>query len=240
MASEHHISVVIPYREDPDKLNSLIDQLRSRSHGNSIKEIIIVLNGALPKNFVDPSSSGTIVLNCTVRQRAAAMNVGAATAKGDILYFLHADSLPPEGFDENIGKSYAAGAGSGCFLLRFDSANTMLRVFCYFVRLPWYWVHFGDQSLYVDAGLFRQLGGYDERLDTMEDIDMVRRIKKLTSFRVMPAYLTTSARKYERHGYFRVQMTYVLVVVLYLFRFPQSLLLRMLARLNNTKFADHA
>jgi hypothetical protein len=113
----------------------------------------------------------------------------------------------------------------------------MLKIFCLFVRLPWYWVHFGDQSLFVDAYVFKKIGGYDENLTTMEDIDIVKRIKKHLEYKVIKQYITTSARKYELYGYYRVQSVYVVIVILYLLKARQPVLLKILSRLKTIKVA---
>lgn len=235
----HGISIIIPSYNDENKLRGLVEHIRANSKKKNISEIIIVINGDLTASGSLPTVNGARVLHCPLRQRAAAMNVGAKIAQGSILYFVHADSLLPSGFDELILKSYRGGAGAGYFLLKFDSPNKMLKLFCFFVRLPWYWVHFGDQSLFIDAAVFRQVGGFNEHYSTMEDVDIVKRAKKLTRFRIIQNYLTTSARKYELHGYYRLQTVYIIVTLLYLAKAPQSLLVKLLSTLkesNHTKF----
>ena len=225
------ISIVIPLRNDLNKLQDLVENIRMTSNQINIKEIIVVLNGEYDVAEYKTLAGWCTVIYSKTTQRAAAMNLGASVAQGNILYFLHADSILPQGFDELIIESSKNGAGAGCFLLKFDSPSKMLKAFCLFVRLLWYWVHFGDQSLFVDAQVFTRVGGYNENLTTMEDVDIVKRIKKCTHFEVIYKYITTSARKYETNGYFKVQIVYIIVVVLYLMRFPQSVLLRILAQI---------
>lgn len=232
MSNQIQISIIIPASFELDKAIMLAADIGRLTSSSNIKEIIIVTSeqAGLKRNY--NISAKTVILQ-SKPQRAAAMNVGSKFAKGELLYFLHADSQPPIDFDISVLRAYASGSEAGCFRLKFDDNNLMLKLFAFFARLPWYWAHYGDQSLFTVRKLFNQVGGFDESLTTMEDIDLVKRIKQQASFKVIDKYITTSARKYRQHGYYKVQAIFVLVVLMYLLGFTQKSILKRLDPIKN-------
>ena len=76
---------------------------------------------------------------------------------------------------------------------------------------------------------------FNENLTTMEDVDIVKRIKKHSRFEILHDYITTSARKYDKYGYYRVQCIYVVIVILYLFKAPQPVLLTILSKIKTNR-----
>ena len=232
MSNQVQISIIIPASFELDKAIALAADIGRLASSSDIKEIIIVTSeqAALISSYSIPAKT-TIVTSKP--QRAAAMNIGAEFAKGKLLYFLHADSQPPTGFDTSILWAYSNGSEAGCFRLKFDDNNRMLKLFAFFTRLPWYWAHYGDQSLFIARELFSQVGGFDDSLTTMEDIDLVKRIKKQASFKVINKYITTSARKYRKNGYYKVQVVFVLVVLMYLLGFTQKSIIKELNKIKS-------
>lgn len=231
MANLVQISIIIPASFELDTAMLLADRIGDLSSSSNIKEIVIVISeNTAQRHGYQPNEKISVVTSKP--QRAAAMNAGAKSAKGAILYFLHSDSHPPPQFDTAILDAYKKGAKAGCFRLKFDDNSRMLRLFAFFTRLNWYWVHFGDQSLYIDRQLFGEVGCFDETLTTMEDIEFVGRIKKHLDFTVINREVVTSTRKYKKYGYLKVQLTFVLAVSMYLLGFPQNSLLK---TLNNIK-----
>jgi hypothetical protein len=166
------------------------------------------------------------VLACPRKGRAAQLNCGARAARGSILYFLHADTLPPVGFLGHIRAAVAAGYGCGCYRLAFDEPHWFLRVNAWFTRFNVQAVRFGDQSLFVTQAVFEQAGGYREDLIIMEDQEIIGRLLRHARLRVLPATVVTSARKYRENGIFRLQGAFYLLTVLYRLGVSQPVLLR--------------
>ena len=113
--------------------------------------------------------AGATVLASPCKGRAAQLNHGAQRARGEVLYFLHADSYPPPGFLAEVQRAVGQGYGAGCCRLAFDHAHWFLRFSAWCTRLPFTAVRFGDQSLFVRRALFARIGGYREDLLLMED-----------------------------------------------------------------------
>ncbi|MFZ9004867.1 MAG: TIGR04283 family arsenosugar biosynthesis glycosyltransferase, partial [Robiginitalea sp.] len=143
--------------------------------------------------------------------RARQMNHGAELARGEILYFLHADSLPPEGFDRWILRAMEEKLRAGCFRLRFDPPHWFLNAFAWCTRINHPLCRGGDQSLCLPQSWFRAAGGFDERFRIYEDNEFIGRLYSDYSFRVLPAYITTSSRRYKKIGVFRLQYHYSVI-----------------------------
>jgi hypothetical protein len=159
------------------------------------------------------------------------MNEGAKLAKGEVLYFLHADSIPPQDFPAYILEAVQQGAAGGCFRLAFDHPHWFLKANCWFTRFNVNAVRFGDQSLFVTRDVFHKCGGYREDLLMMEDQEIIHRIRACGRFKVMKATVTTSARKYLDNGIYRMQAIFFRIWFLYYLGCSQARLLKLHRRL---------
>ena len=159
------------------------------------------------------------------------MNYGAAKARGDVLYFLHADSIPPNNFIKYIVDACERNYVSGCFYLQFDYNHWFLKANAWFTRFDVNAVRFGDQSLFVVKEVFNKCGGFREDLYMMEDQEIIHRIKKFGRFIVMNDVVITSARKYHDNGIYRTQAIFFRIWFLYYIGCPQERLLKLHKRL---------
>lgn len=198
------ISIIIPTLNEEEYIGPLIHAIGERESG-LICEIIVADGGSYDNTISAAKKAGAVVHNCKNSGRAAQMNEGASLATGRILYFLHADSLPPRKFDGFILQKVNQGSPAGCFRLQFDDPHPLLKLYSYFTKFKSTLVRFGDQSLFVEKPLFEALGGFDENLTVMEDQKIVRELKKRAPFGLVQKAITTSARKYRRTGVFKLQ-----------------------------------
>ncbi len=220
MILEPTISVIIPAQNEQDSIVKLIAHINSTAQTRSVKQIIVAVNGSDLTANRAKRAGAIVVTKC--RSRAVALNGGQKLATGDILYFLHADSLPPVGWDAQIITAYCAGYHAGTFRLRFNSNHPLLRLSAWFTRFSWKFIRFGDQSLFVGQDVFVKAGKFNESMSIMEDREIIDRITRFSKFVVLPQYLITSARKYQRYGYWRLQSVYLLVNIFYYLKFPQA------------------
>jgi len=204
------ISIVIPVLNEAERLRTLLPELKKRTETDAVREIIVVDGGSEDKSAEVAGNNGAQVLNAP-KGRARQMNAGAHAARGDLLYFLHADSLPPAGFDRLILRAMEGGLQAGCFRLRFDPPHWFLNAFAWCTRINHPLCRGGDQSLFVPRQWFEQSGGFDEAFHIYEDNQFIGRLYSEFSFRVLPAYVTTSARRYENVGMFRLQYHYSII-----------------------------
>jgi rSAM/selenodomain-associated transferase 2 len=156
------------------------------------------------------------------------MNRGAAAARGEILLFLHADCLLPEGFVDRIHSALAADhTAAGAFRLAIDAPHLSMRVLEKLVywRSQFLQMVYGDQALFVTAAMFHALGGFPE-LPLMEDFEFVRRLRRYGRIAVLDQAVTTSARRWQRLGLIRTTVINQLIVAAYLLRVDPERLAR--------------
>ena len=224
------ISIIIPAYNEADQIDQTIRKIQV-AQGKSETEIIVVDGGSSDQTVAIAKKSGAMTIISEKKGRAAQMNRGASVAKGEILYFLHADSIPPQNFTGYIINARGKGYNSGCFRLRFDLSHWFLKANCWFTRFDVNAVRFGDQSLFVTNDAFKKSGGFNEELVMMEDQEIIHRIKKQGRFRVMDAAVTTSARKYRDNGIYRMQSIFYRIWLLYYLGYSQERLLQLHRRL---------
>jgi len=198
------LSIIIPTYQEAGQIGRLIAYLHNHSPVEQV-EIIVADGGSIDGTSQEAQQAGADIVLHTAPGRAVQMNAGARLATAPVLYFLHADSFPPEGFAESILQAVARGYQAGCFRMRFDSGKWLLKINQFFTRLPFLFCRGGDQSLFITRRLFDRLGGFREELRIMEDFDFIQRIRQHTHFHILPQYVTTSARKYEHNAWWRVQ-----------------------------------
>lgn len=142
------------------------------------------------------------VMNCSTG-RAAQQNLGAKTAAGDVLLFLHADCCLPEDAREQIlgALEKTAGTVGGCFRQRIDTDGMLYRWLergnAWRVRvLKW---AYGDQAIFVRRSAFEDLGGFPN-LRFMEDLKFMQQLKRKGRIELLPGPLTVSARRWQKRG----------------------------------------
>lgn len=219
------ISIVIPTLNESvylaDTLQSIFD-----ATSNPIQ--IIVVDGSSVDNTVEIATKfGVQVLLCG-NGRSYQMNAGAAVATGDILMFLHGDTLVPIGFDRwveeciNLSKSPLLKEGTveqsiaGAFNLKINSDRSGLRwvEWGVKVRSKFFNLPYGDQALFLKTSTFHELGGFPE-LPIMEDFVFVRSLLKHGKITIVPAAVTTSARRWEQQGIFKTTIINQIMILGY-------------------------
>ncbi len=209
------VSIIIPTYNEAENIGKLLDYLKNSSKNENDIEIV-VSDGISEDNTLDiAETKGAITIKQKHVSRALQMNSGTKIASGDIYYFLHADSFPPNEFDQYIRDSVKYGYYAGSFRMKWDMNHPLLNIFAWFTRFNHNWCRGGDQSIFITKELFKKVGGYDEEYRFLEDYDLIRRIKKHAKFKVIQKNIITSARKYRENGVFRLQW---LVTKLYIMR----------------------
>lgn len=226
------VSIIIPVYNEEDGLASFLHALQSvLSQEKVLYEIIMVDGGSTDRTVAIAGGAGIRCVVSPRKGRAAQMNYGAGLARGGILYFLHADTLPPPGALSKIKKATGKGTRSGCFRLSFDEPSRLMRFYAWFTRFDLLPFRYGDQSLFVNAGLFEQMGGFREDHAVMEDNEFFRRLRKKGSFMVLEDRVITSARKYRENGFLRLQLIFTLIFMMYYLGFRQETLVSVYRRL---------
>lgn len=221
------ISIIVPAFNEAAQIKTTIKKLWQHDGQNLIKEIIVSDGGSTDGTIEEAESEQkVIVLKSPEKGRAAQMNFGAMHATGKILYFLHADTLPPENFTHDIVSAIHAGYSAGCFMLSFDYDHWFLIANCWFTRFDFDTIRFGDQSLFVLKDTFERAGGFSEKHIVLEDQDIIKRLKKTARFTVIKKPVLTSARKYLENGIYKTQAIFFLIYFMYRSGFSQQQLIK--------------
>jgi rSAM/selenodomain-associated transferase 2 len=192
------VSIIVPVFNEASVLSKLLDSLQDRP-----AELIFVDGGSDDGSADIIRAAGRRCLQAP-RGRALQMNAGAAAAGGDILLFLHADTLLPRGALEAIRGAVRAGAVGGHFDVELGSRRPLLRIAGWMIsaRSRLTGVASGDQAIFCTRDAFDRLGGYAHQ-PLFEDIDLSRRLKRLgPTVRLRPPVLTSS-RRWEADGPWR-------------------------------------
>jgi hypothetical protein len=198
------ISIIIPVLNEETGIIRLLDHLKNNA-AFANNEIIIVDGGSTDKTPELVKEYSGVVFLSSEKGRAKQMNTGAKNAKFETLYFLHADSFPPPDFDKFILDKIESGNEAGCFQMKFDMDHWWLNLMGWFTKFNHKACRGGDQSLFISKSLFKELGGYNETFVVYEDNEFIGRLYKRKEFEVIPESITTSARKYEEIGVWKLQ-----------------------------------
>ena len=172
------ISIIIPVLNEEDYIKNVLRTISKRTSYKYVKEVLVIDGGSTDKTCANAIEFGATVIQ-SKKGRAVQMNVGAKHATGELLYFLHVDSLPPKNFDSAIIKAFETGYEVGCFQMRFNSPSRFLKFFGWCTKINHQLCRGGDQSLFITRKLFAQLKGFNENYIIYEDIEFIQRIYRL-------------------------------------------------------------
>jgi rSAM/selenodomain-associated transferase 2 len=193
------ISIVIPALDEARNLARLLPDLRARFPA---AEVVLVDGGSTDATVATAARFPEVRLLVSPRGRARQMNAGARAARGDVLIFLHADTLLPDGALAAVDVAAGdPGVVAGRFDVRFDNLRCVFRMIAWFMneRSRRSGIATGDQAIFVRRKAFDAVGGYPE-MPLMEDVELCRRLKRRGRIAALRLCVTTSARKWEREG----------------------------------------
>jgi rSAM/selenodomain-associated transferase 2 len=199
------LSVIVPTLDEAARVEGLLGALHPQLRGSD--ELLVVDGGShdgTPERARTLGLPGVSVVEAA-QGRATQMNHGARLARGEWLFFLHADSFPPPGLLEGVRvAARSAPAGWGHFRVRLMARGWLYRgievgmdLRSRLLRTP-----SGDQGLFVRRDRFEGLGGFPE-VPLGEDLLLVDGLRSLGPPVVAAPWLGTSARRWERGGVLR-------------------------------------
>jgi len=203
------VSVVIPVLDEAQALPGALDHLA----GLAGRWEPIVVDGGSADGTVrlaEAHPSRPLVVR-TARGRAVQMNAGVGLATGELLLFLHADTLLPHDAHAQLCSAIGRGAQGGNFRLRFGGGDRFSRLLT-----RWYGIqrragiYYGDSVIWLRSDLFARLGGFAE-LPIMEDYDLVRRLERCVRTTCLPGPVVTSGRRGERLGLARTVASWTVI-----------------------------
>jgi glycosyltransferase involved in cell wall biosynthesis len=200
-----NISIIIPVYQDREALEKLLLHLQYADTKEHLEIIVVQADESYElSKKVDLKLK---VLYAEKACRASQMNLGASEARGEILFFVHADALPPLSLVADIDHAIEKGHLMGGYRLKFDSNALLLNINAYISRFQNMYSGGGDQTLYIPKTIFINNGGYNPSYCIMEDFELVRRLEKEFGYYIIPKEVEVSARKYRYNSYFLVNYT---------------------------------
>lgn len=196
------ISVVVPTLNERDQLPRLLQDLAAlRREGI---ELILVDGGSSDATRAIAAGQVDQVI-VTAPGRAAQMNAGARAARGDILWFLHADSRVVPAAGAALGRACADGARWGRFDVRLSGRRWPFRIIERMMNLRSCvsGLATGDQGIFVSRELFSAVGGFPDQ-PLMEDIALSKALRRHGApCCIRHPRLVTSSRRWEMRGIWR-------------------------------------
>jgi rSAM/selenodomain-associated transferase 2 len=202
------LSIIIPTLNEARYLGAAITQARLRAVLEPPHEIIVADCGSQDRtgNLAEELGTRLVGAEPAPSSRAAALNLGATAATGDVLLALDADTLVPPAYDLAIQHALRDPlVVGGAFEFALDGRQLGLRLVELINRVRYrLWpLYYGDQGLFVRASVFWRVGGYPERC-LLEASEFCKRIGRHGKLVLLRKHIQTSARRFVEGGIYRV------------------------------------
>ena len=204
MTRAPRISIIIPFLDEERALPATLAALLPQVDAARGDEVIAVDGGSRDGSCHLLARHAAVRLVAAPRGRASQMNAGARAAAGDVLLFLHADTLLPDGALPAIAAAAAVpGFVYGGFHHCFSGDDRRLRLISalHNFRCVKMQTFYGDQALFVARSAFRRAGGYP--LQQVEDIALSQILRAQGPPVFLPLAVVTDARKFIQAGVWR-------------------------------------
>ncbi len=225
------ISVIIPAHNEERRIGSCLESLFSQKDAPD-REVIVIDNASSDGTAEIVSKfPGVKIIKEPKKGVTLARNRGAAEARGDILFFLDADTIIPSDYLKRISEKFKKDKDlilvSGPYSYIIDS-NFYIRFTLFFVYyfLAWPAECFFNRFLGLASSLnagnfavakkhFREVGGFNENIAFFGDeAELAYRLGKRGKIRFfLNLKVKSSARRFKKEGVIRLCAKYVLNVV---------------------------
>ncbi len=206
------ISIIIPTLNEATEISRTLEKIRSVD--GSI-EIIVADGGSVDETCSLARQLGAIVIN-TECGRGTQLHAGALAAAGSVLWFLHADSMPPtDSLSEIRNALLSESIVGGNFALEFDGdSRSAAFMNLFYDKIRHLGLLYGDSGIFVRREVYQQIGGF-KPLPLFEDLEFVGRLKKQGRTVRIESAIVTSSRRFEGRPFIPVFFRWVLYQCLY-------------------------
>lgn len=219
------ISIIIPVLNEENFIQNTLQNINNYAE----VEILVIDGGSKDKTVELAQQMGVKVFKSPQIGRANQMNFGASIAQGEILLFLHADTLLPQGYTTIIRETLAKPQTiAGAFSLKIDGQEKGLRIIemlvklrCYLFSLP-----YGDQAIFLKKTVFEEIGGFPKQ-PIMEDYQLILNLKKQGRITISPLSVETSARRWQKLGIVKTTLINQLIILGYFLKISPTTLKRL-------------
>lgn len=192
------LSIIIPTLNEVRSIKATLDavaQVKGRV------EVIVVDGGSADGTLEILDERGVRVIT-SERGRGAQMHAGAQAAKGEAIWFLHADTIPPLDAAKRISEAlHDAAVVGGNFCVRFDGTRHAARFLTWlYPQLRKLGLCYGDSGIFARRDAYNSVGGF-KPFPIFEDLDLVRELKRVGRIVRLPAQVITSSRRFEGRSF---------------------------------------
>jgi rSAM/selenodomain-associated transferase 2 len=218
---DFQISIIIPVFNEHYIINKTIEHLNCL-HTTERFEIIVV-DGHISKGTLKAVKDQRVKKTSSPKGRGIQMNTGAKLASAEILLFLHADTYLADSAPELIINTlHDQNAVAGAFDLGICSHKAVFRLIekMVYIRSRLTRIPYGDQGIFIKKNFFESLGGYG-KMPLMEDVDLMRRVKKNGGkIAMVNRKILTSPRRWKKEGVIFCTLRNWTLILLYLMGVP--------------------
>ncbi|MCU1293177.1 MAG: hypothetical protein JWP08_2027 [Bryobacterales bacterium] len=206
------ISIVIPTLNEASQIVRTLVALE-RLEGK--KEVLVVDGGSDDDTVALARRCGISVVPST-RGRGVQLHTGAMQARGDVLWFVHADTLPPAGALSDIRLALMdPSTVAGNFGLTFDGSSRAARLLtAIYPMLRGLNLAYGDSGIFVRRDIYEMIGGF-RSYALFEDLDLLKRLRRVGRFVHLESRMITSSRRFETRNFAVMWMHWTALQILY-------------------------
>jgi len=203
------VSIVLPVRNEAAIISSVIGALRA-TDSTFLFEVIVVDGQSTDQTACLAQQAGARVIASPRVGRGAQMDLGARSAQGDWLVFLHADTRLPQNWASCIQRVFIrhpTPPAAAAFRLAFDSDRPGYRILAALARLRGRLtgIPHGDQALILSRSLYFAAGGFPN-VPLMEEYVFLQSVQRWGRIEILPECVVTSNRRHQRGGPIRVAL----------------------------------
>ena len=217
------LTVIIPTYNEEENIAGLLSRLVVQPDVE-----IIVSDGGSTDNTAGVCSRFPVTFIEGLPGRGRQLNEGASKAAGDVLLFLHADSIIEDRVFDDIPAAVKSGFRWGCCNLGFDRRGLAFKALAAAsgIRTRLFSSCYGDQGIYCDRNLFFLAGGFPD-IPFLEDICLSSKLRRYMSACLLPGRVITSARRFREGGFLKTLVKMQVIKMLFAFGVSAERLVKM-------------
>ena len=206
------ISIIVPTLNEQARISTTLRKLLQLAGD---KEIVVADGGSKDRTLALARAEGVRTINAP-RGRGPQMHAAALEATGDVLWFVHADTIPPIEALEDIRTALAdPEVVGGNFGLLFDGPSRAARqLTAIYPSLRRLGLCYGDSGMFVRREIYERIGGF-RPLPLFEDLDLLQRLRRAGRFVHLRERMVTSSRRFENENFALVWLKWTTLQTLY-------------------------
>jgi rSAM/selenodomain-associated transferase 2 len=206
------VSIIVPALNEASHIAGTVAALRALE---GEKEILLVDGGSDDETMLVAAHFGATVLQSS-RGRGTQQHAGAVAARGSVLWFVHADTIPPPDAISHIKIALEdSSVVGGNFGLTFDgpsrAARQLTAIYPTLRRLN---LCYGDSGIFVRRPVYDAIGGF-RSFALFEDLDLLKRLRRAGRFVHLKTRIVTSSRRFEDRNFGAMWMHWTALQILY-------------------------